>query len=296
MRNNKSVPFAFLPYSFNKAIAFRLIGIGSKIAKTFPYLELELKQTSLAFESEEYGALLFFYSIFYFVFFSLLLYFVIQTITVNALLPAITASILLTFLILMQISVYPKILLKRKIRELETNLIFALRTMLIQIMSGVSLFQALTIIANRNYGILSEEFKKTVESINAGIPQEKALEEMAARNPSPALRKALWQIVNGLRAGSDVSTVLKATLETTTRDQMISIKEYGGKLRMYSLLYVMIGIIFPALGLTFITTIASFPGLSLPGELLWVLLVIIIIAEFMYVGMIKTNRPTLMGA
>jgi len=292
-----SIPFAFLPYKINKAIAFIFLGIGATISKMFPYLSIELKQTNISFEPEEYGALMFFYTTFYFIFFNAIIFFsTLALIKEKALLVAITISTVLSLLILVQISVYPKILLKRKIRALELNLLFALRTMLIQIMSGVSLFEALRIIARRDYGVLSEEFKKTVESISAGIPQEKALEEMAARNPSPALRKALWQIVNGLRAGSDVSTVLKVTLESITRDQTTAIKEYGNKLRLYSLMYVMIGIIFPTLGLTFITVIASFPALSLPSEILWVILVALIIIEFMYVGMIKTNRPTLMGA
>ncbi len=88
------------------------------------------------------------------------------------------------------------------VREIESNLIFALRTILVQIKSGVSLFDSLySISSGKRYGELGAELKEAVDNISTGVSEEVALQELAVKNPNPYLRKVLWQIVNGMKAG-----------------------------------------------------------------------------------------------
>ena len=290
------IPFAFLPEAKNKSISLRMIGLGGQIKNVFPYLELELKQSELDYNAEEYGAMILFYSAIYFVSIFLLVFLTLFFVKINnAALIALTVAMMIGVLIMMQISLYPKVLLKKKIREIDSNLVFALRTMIIQIISGISLYNAMKIVAKQKHGTLSDEFARVVEEMSAGIPQEKALEELATRNPSASLRKAIWQIVNGLKSGSETGQVLRVTADGAIKDKMMAIREYGEKLKLFSLMYVMIGIIFPALGLTFLTVTASFSGLGIKPDLLWALMIGILVIEFMYIGFIKTARPAIMG-
>src|SRR3989338_236679 len=208
------IPFAFLPEAKNKSISLRMIGLGGQIKNVFPYLELELKQSELDYNAEEYGAMILFYSAIYFVSIFLLVFLTLFFVKINnAALIALTVAMMIGVLIMMQISLYPKVLLKKKIREIDSNLVFALRTMIIQIISGISLYNAMKIVAKQKHGTLSDEFARVVEEMSAGIPQEKALEELATRNPSASLRKAIWQIVNGLKSGSETGQVLRVTAD-----------------------------------------------------------------------------------
>src|SRR3989344_1768387 len=102
-------------------------------------------------------------------------------------------------------------------------------------------------------------------------------------------------LVNGLKAGSDISTVMTALVETLTKEKENQVRRYGNSLKLLSLLYMMLGAIIPALGLTFLIILSTFPQISIKENVFWGLLIFIGIGQFMYLGIIKSARPTLMG-
>jgi flagellar protein FlaJ len=191
---------------------------------------------------------------------------------------------------------YPESISKKKIREIESNLVFALRTLLVEIKSGVSLFAALDMVATGNFGALSREFKHAVNKMNAGYQQEEALQEIATNNPSPFLRKILWQIVNGMKAGGDIADILSESMATTERDQKLAVTKYGNDLKLFSLIYLMIGVIMPALAMTFMIVLGSFPKVELKEMYFWGLLCMVLFMEFMFITLVESKRPTLMTA
>ncbi len=290
-----------------KRITAPIIGLGYRVSKWFPYLELELQQAGIDADAEEYSAIMVFNFAFYFLTFAvlgsaLLSKFVTRTHLVagvaipESVILAITIGLVISFLIFIQMSMYPKIKTKKKIRAIELNILYALRTMLVQIKSGVNLFDSLSMIADGDFGQLSKEFKKAVDEINTGMSEEAALQKIATENPSPYLRKAIWQIINGLKAGADVADVLNESVSSMTRQQEIEIQKYGGSLRVFSLIYLMIGVIIPALGATFLIVLGSFPKIEIGEMAFWALLGFVGVAQFMLLGMIKSKRPNLMGA
>jgi flagellar protein FlaJ len=290
------IPFSPLPAKALMSISARFKGFGARFAKPFPYLKIELKQAGIPFSAEEYGAVMFVVTTFYFVSFFLIgLIFALRLSPGQAFIMAPTVALLFSFLILVQLSLFPKIVLKRKVRNIERNLIFGLRTLLVEIRSGVSLFDALNMVANGNYGMVSTEFKKATELINTGTLEDEALEEIASDNPSMFFRRAVWQLVNGMKAGADISDVLSSLVDSLMKEQRIEIRRYGGKLRVLSLVYMMLGVIIPALGITFLIILASFPQVGVGELLFWGLLGGIIVAQFMYLGVIKSSRPNLMA-
>ena len=66
----KNVPFSILPLPAMKRIASPFIGIGHKLAKSFPYLELQLKQAEFDADAEEYTAIMAFNFVLYAIFFA----------------------------------------------------------------------------------------------------------------------------------------------------------------------------------------------------------------------------------
>ena len=143
---------------------------------------------------------------------------------------------------------------------------FALRTILVEIRSGVTLFDAINIVAEGDNGQVSKEFKIAVEKIETGTFQNDALEEMGENNPSLYFRRVIWQLVNGLKAGSDISVIMTALVEDLSKEKTNQVRRYGSSLKILSLLYMMLGAIIPSLGLTFLIILSTFPQIDIGEE------------------------------
>src|SRR3989344_3475076 len=172
------------------------------------------------------------------------------------------ASFLLSFFMYLNQIIYPKIYSSRKQRNIEKNIIPALEDMLVQLNSGVPLFNIMVNVSSSDYGELSVEFKKAVKKISSGLPQIDVLEELGEKNPSPYFKRAIWQISNGMRAGSDIAIVISDTVHSLNEEQLIQIQNYGNKLNPLIMFYMLISVILPALAITFMTVITSLINLS----------------------------------
>jgi len=197
---NVTIPLNPFPFPVLKRLSSKFQGIGYNISKGYPHLELELEQAEIPLHAKEFGAMVFVITVFYFIAFSLIAFLVAFRFAPDlALLAAPIIGVIFSFLIFIQLTFYPKIQVKKKIRSIDTNLVFALRTILVEIKSSVTLFDSMNIIATGNYGEISKAFKKTIEKISTGTIEEDALDEMATNNPSLYFRRAIWQLVNGLK-------------------------------------------------------------------------------------------------
>jgi len=294
---NQSIPFSPFPFSVLKKISRHLLGIGSLIAAGIPFLGLDLKQAELDFEPEEYGAIIVVIFVFYFTIFSLMVYFFslrfkVEDPSLIAMLFGFTMAALISF----QVIIFPKILIKKKIRALERNLVFALRTLLVQLRSGIPLYGAMRTVAEGNFGSVSIEFGRALEEITTGTREEVALQKLAMKNPSWFFRKSLWQIINGLKTGTDISLILTDIVESMTNEEAVQIRTYGGSLRVLSLVYMLLGVIIPALGITFFIVISSFPQVQITESTYWTLLFGLVIGQVAYLGLMKSKRPSLLEA
>jgi pilus assembly protein TadC len=255
----KILPFAPMPLPMLKSISKPFMRFSANTKKMFPKLEYTLKQAEINLTIREYGAIMIFLVLFYMIFFGGMITLLLSKVTEHFLWLGLGIGLLMGLLIFVQIIMYPTMLVRKKTRAVEKNMVFALRAILVQLKSGVSLFDSMSMVAKGDYGILSEEFQKAVDAINTGTPEQYALEEMGERNPSPYLRKSLWQIVNGMSAGADISAVLGETVSSMIREQKLAISKYGSQLRVLSLMYMMIGVIMPALGVTLLIILFTFP-------------------------------------
>lgn len=205
-------------------------------------------------------------------------------------------SLLISGFIYMSQVNYPKIYSLSKQRDLEKNLISVLQDIMVQLNSGVPIFRILANIADADYGRVSEEFKKIVKEINSGVSQIDAIEKYAKMNTSRYFRRVLWQISNGMRSGSDMVIVIEEEIKALSEEQAIQIQSYGSKLNPLIVFYMLIAIVLPSLGVSFLIIISSLLGVQ--ATMMKVIFLVIfsgvIFIQIMFLGLIKSRRPSLL--
>jgi len=176
-------------------------------------------------------------------------------------------------------------------REVERDVLFAGRDMLIALKSGAPLFNALVGV-RKDYGATSREFAKIVEKIDTGVPAEIALQEAYENNKSQSFRRVILQILISLRSGSDIATGLEATLGQISQEQIIEIRRYGQKLNPIAMFYMLFAIILPSLGVAIGVILSSFVSLTIDFSILVFILIFIGLIQYTFISIIKSSRPS----
>ncbi len=292
------IPYSLLPIKVLKKSSSIFLGIGRSLEKNFPFLKLHLKQAEVDFSVKEYLSMCFLSGIIFFVFFGFFFILILFLAGVkNPFSFGLITSIIVTLFVFLQQLTYPKIYSNKRIKDIEKNLLAALQNMLIQLNSGVPIFDILVNLSKGNYGEISREFSKVVKKINAGKPQIETLEEMATLNPSLFFRRAIWHLVNGMKAGADMSSVIKEMVNLLAEEQILQIQRYGSQLNPLAMFYMLVVVIAPSLGMTFLIILSSFISLSefATKLIFYGLFAIVIFFQIMFMGMIKSKRPNLLG-
>lgn len=289
------IPFLPLPYDKVVKISDHLLGIGENLAAFFPSLEFDLDQSGFEISPRRWMAISLFAFLFYFLIISLVLALVTVAVRIE-IYRAINISLfagagigLGSFLFL---SFYPKLSAQKKVKSIENNLPYVLHHMLVQVRAGVSLYDTLVSIARSDYGILSGEMRRVVNEINTGKSEADSLEKITRETPSFFFRRVMWQMINALKSGADIGSILREIVENLSVEQRVSIKKYGSQLNPLALMYMIFAVIFPTLGITFLLVLASFTGLSINLELILLgIMGVVVLFQFMFIGLIKSRRP-----
>jgi flagellar protein FlaJ len=185
----------------------------------------------------------------------------------------------------------PRMIISKRVSDIEANLLFAMRHMLVEIRSGISLYDSLSSLGNANYGSLSEEFRKVTKMISVGVSETKALEEVMLKNPSNNFRRAMWQITNSMEAGYNVGDTIEELVKEFAAEQRTAIRMYGAQLNSLALVYMIFAIIMPSIGVCFLVILSFFSGFPISQGILFLLMIIVMVFQFMFIGIIKSKRP-----
>lgn len=188
---------------------------------------------------------------------------------------------------------YPDAIVIKRKRELDYEVIFAGRQIMIALKSGMPLFDAI-VGATTGYGAVSRELTKIADKVVLGIPLTQAIREEAQYNPSKYFVRILMQIANSLSSGADVGSSLEVVLDQISKEQMIALKEYSQKLSPIVMFYMVFGVIVPTIGIALVTAIFSaLPGgiKGLSSTLLVPVFFMIALVQFLFLGMIESSRP-----
>ena len=183
-----------------------------------------------------------------------------------------------------------KVQIKKRASEIDREVLFAGRYLLIKLYAGRPLLNAL-IDTSESYGVASKYIKEIVDDIETGKPIEEALDNAMIYSPSEKFRKILFQINNALRLGIDVTRPLESVIEEITDDQEIEVKKYSKKLNSIVIFYMLLAIVVPSIGMTMLIVVASFVNFPLGIREFLVIIFFIIIIQLIFISLFRSVRP-----
>lgn len=181
--------------------------------------------------------------------------------------------------------------MRKLAKEIDKDVLFAGRFLLIKLNSGKPLINAI-IDASNSYGVANKYFKEIVRDIELGTPLEEALEKASRYSPSEKMRRILFQISNALNIGVDVTDYLEAILDEIASDQLNEIQRYGKKLSGITMFYMLFAVVIPSLGITMFITIVSLISVPLDFGTLFLFLFVLVVIELAFITLFKQIRPT----
>ena len=261
-----------------------------RISKTFPNLDLKLKQAGMNQTVDEFIKKTLF-SAFYMttgiiIFIGLILSKVSKIF--GALFIIAPILFILIFIYFLKL---PDVWILKKNREINSEIVFAGRFLIIELESGIPLYDAFKNVT-KNYKVIGKYFSEIVTKIDLGTDVEHALNEAVKFTPSAGFRKILWQIINAQQTGADVGKALRNVVDQIAKEQMIEVKEYGRKLNPLAMFYMIIAVILPSIGITMFIVLSTFLNLQLSLSALLVISLFLGFMQFMFLTMIKSSRPS----
>ncbi len=186
----------------------------------------------------------------------------------------------------------PDVRITRKEKEIGKEIVFAGRFIIIELESGVPLYNAMVNVS-KNFNVIGRYFKEITDKVDLGTSMEDALNEAVELIPSDDMRKILWQIINSMRTGSDVAKSLYSVIDQVTKDQITEVNKYGKKLNPLAMFYMIIAVILPSLGMTMMIILSSFIKFELSLTILLVIAGFLAFLQFMFISLVKFSRPAI---
>jgi len=257
--------------------------------KAFPEVTRDLKRAGLKKSPEEFILQQVTLTVFIIVLLTIVLFLISSRMELDFI---IVIPVLLVFGVILFVWMlqYPRVMIVKRQRDLDKDVLYAGRDILIALKSGVPLFNAMVNVST-DYGVASEEFSKIVEKINSGMPAEVALQEASDMNTSKSFRRIILQVVTSMRSGSDIAAALEVVLNQISREQVIELKRYGQKLNPLTMFYMLFGIIMPSLGIAVGIVLTSFVAVQIDFAMLMVICLLIGVVQYMFLTIIKSSRP-----
>ncbi len=290
MAESPPVPFSVLPPRIANALARKMGGAGAFASSFFPRLLENLLQAEITMTAREYSAFAIVAALSNALAIFLVLFAVGALARISLFLPAALAGVVVGFASFATIILYPEIIAMRRARQLEARLIPALRQLLIELRSGVPLFNSMVSVSS-DYGEVSDEFRKIVRKMDSGTSDIEAISEAARLSPSMHFRKVLWQMSNALRVGSSVAPVLESMLEWLTAEKVEEIRKYGKELSPITMAYLMTAVIIPSLGIAIMTVITGLLGVTVPSTALAIIFFLLAVLQMFFINLVATRRP-----
>ncbi len=230
------------------------------IVKRFPFLKMNLVQAGMNVKVEDFVKKKLIDALIIGLTLNVTLFFFLLKINARILFAFVAFPVIYISMFFFLINT-PRVVASKKVREVDQEITYAGRFLIIELSAGIPLFDAIKNVAD-NFEHIGKHFKDVIKRVEIGRPLEQALNEVMEITPSDNFRKLLFTIVNSLKTGADVSESLNGSIEQISREKIIKLKEYGKKLNPIVMFYLIIAVIAPSLGIAVMTLLSSFLGLS----------------------------------
>ncbi|MBU1120616.1 type II secretion system F family protein [Candidatus Micrarchaeota archaeon] len=194
---------------------------------------------------------------------------------------------------------YPKARKNRIKALIERDLPFALMAMAVELNLNIPFEKTIENTAGRQYGIISVEFSKVVREIkHYGSSLQEALFHLSERNDSLMLKRSMAQLVSIYEHGSKTErgTPIKRLAEELLSKQKAESKEFSGKLVVFSLVFIALSAILPALFQSFVSIGSMF--LELEFTALQIIIIVTVFFPLIDAGIllfIKLKTPVFLN-
>ncbi len=176
-------------------------------------------------------------------------------------------------------------------KEIEKDVLFAARDMIIAMRSGMPLYNAIVTVST-GYGTASREFGKIVETVQLGTPIENAIDSVCLKTKSPTFNRIMLQSSTSIKAGADVIGALQEAIDEVSQERVIELRRYGQRLNALAMFYMLFGIIFPSMGIAVATIMTTFISIiTINNTTLAMVFVGIVLLQFIFLNMIRSARP-----
>jgi flagellar protein FlaJ len=272
-----------------------LTPIAMRLEKLRPSLRAELSQIEAEIDAPTYIAISILAAVYHLVFIftsmCVLLYVLSPKMLADFFGIIILMSFAYSFVIFFQVLLYPRLVLQKKTQAINRDLLFAMRHLLIEVRAGIPLYTSFVSVGEAGYGTISEEFYRTANEISSGVSQTDALENMVVRNPSIYLRRAIWQISNALKAGSDIAGVLETLVKEFAAEERANLQRFGKELSPWALMYLLLTVVFPTMGIALFLVLGTITTISIGPTMLVFFVGIFIAFQFFFLKFLKNKRP-----
>ena len=285
----------FIPKKLALKLGRPLRGFAYRLSKADPRIGEDLKKTSIEINAIEYLSMAFVNMIFIASLFSVLFFTLFFRLNYKGFylttMYSIAAGFGLSMLFFIIYLRYPTIIAGKKGERVDKNLVFALKELYLQVISGVTLYDALTHVANSDYGEVSVELKEAVKRISTGTSMQVALEELASNTKSDYLKRTIWQLVNTMKAGGTIKGAIKTIINDLVREQRGKIRDYAQELNLWSLMYMLFAVAIPTIGITMLVILSGFAGFDVTPITFVAFIGLNFGIQIALIGLIKSRRP-----
>lgn len=169
------------------------------------------------------------------------------------------AGVMAMMLIVLVIGMAPTLILDRLVdarkAKISRSLPDVLDLLVVSAEAGLSLDAAMTRVAEKRQGPLSEEFLEALQEMRLGKSRADALRDMANRCGVKEVRMVTGSIIQAERMGVGIAQVLRTQADTHRLRRSQKVREQAAKLPV-KMIFPMIFFIFPALFL-----VVAYPGM-----------------------------------
>ncbi len=166
-------------------------------------------------------------------------------------------------------------------RELDGDLLFVSEYLLVSLESGLPIGNAIENLSKikRPGGVF---FKRVYDEFRTGKSFEEALKVGAEFSASRNLKKLVKKLRDSMEIGVDLRIVLVNFIEDASERKLLEVKAFAKKLNPLVMMYLLMGIVLPSLGITFFILGAAIMDMT-PGLLKLILMfVFLIMFAFQY--------------
>ncbi len=205
--------------------------------------------------------------------------------------PNIFIIIIITLVLFFILLYYPKINSDKIGKLVDSELLFALEDLLIQVKADIDLYRALINVVEGNYGYVSKEFQNVVDDVESGKSMVVALKNLALKTNSKFMKRVAWQLMNNVKSGSDITKTIETLIMELETYYHSLIKSYTKELNVLTLIYLTLAIVAPTIGISVLIIISSFGGISIDEASSTIISIFLILLQPIVIGLINSRRP-----